>query len=160
MAIHGITWLYMATHGNTMLWAFTCYFHSSIISYHFIHSLLITHFRSNYYDTYYLRWHRLAAYLPAVFQFHSQFLLTIITHVEGSSRIDYISHSNIRADVETRFPPLFHPDILWAPPPPPEVREVLRYTYFQYYVLYTIKMQNIQAQREKSTRPGSSIDRL
>ena len=119
MAIHGITWLYMATHSNTMQWAFTCYFHSSIISYHFIHSLLITHFRSNYYDTYYLRWHRLAAYLPAVFQFHSQFLLTIITHVEGSSRIDYISHSNIRTDVETRFPPLFHPDIFWAPPPPP-----------------------------------------
>ena len=119
MALHGYTWLYMATHSNTMQWAFTCYFHSSIISYHFIHSLLITHFRSNYYDTYYLRWHRLAAYLPAVFQFHSQFLLTIITHVEGSNRIDYISHSNIRADVETRFPPLFHPGILWAPPPPP-----------------------------------------
>ena len=99
----------MATHGNTMQWAFTCYFHSSIISYHFIHSLRMTHFRSNYYYTYYITWHRLAAYLPAVIQFHTQFLLTIITHVEGSNRIDYISHSKIRASVETRFPSLFHP---------------------------------------------------
>ena len=31
--------------------AFTCYFHCSIISYHFIHSLLMTHFTSNYYYT-------------------------------------------------------------------------------------------------------------
>ena len=29
--------------------AFTCYFHCSIISRHFIHSLLMTHFTSNYY---------------------------------------------------------------------------------------------------------------
>ena len=28
---------------------FTCYFHSGIISYHFIHSLLMTYFTSNYY---------------------------------------------------------------------------------------------------------------
>ena len=31
--------------------AFTCYFHCSLISYHFIHSLLMTHFTSNYYYT-------------------------------------------------------------------------------------------------------------
>ena len=29
--------------------AFTCYFHCSIISCHFIHSILMTHFTSNYY---------------------------------------------------------------------------------------------------------------
>ena len=31
--------------------AFTCYFNCSIISYHFIHSLLMRHFTSNYYYT-------------------------------------------------------------------------------------------------------------
>ena len=33
--------------------AFTCYFHCSIASCHFIHSLIMTHFTSNYYYTYY-----------------------------------------------------------------------------------------------------------
>ena len=91
----------------------------------------MTHFRSNYYYTYYLRWHRLAAYLSAVIYFHTHFLLTIITYVGGSNRIDYISPSNIRASVETRlpqlhnllpFPPLFHPWHFMSLSPPPQPR--------------------------------------
>ena len=68
-------------------------------------------------------------YLPAVIHYHTHFLLTIITHVGGSDRTNYISPSNIRASVETRGPPKRHnllqfsppsiPDILWASPPPP-----------------------------------------
>ena len=35
-------------------------------------------FTSNYYYTYYKRWHGLAAYLPAVIHYHTHFLLTIV----------------------------------------------------------------------------------
>ena len=67
-------------------------------------------------------------YLPPVVHHHTHFLLTIITHVGGSNRINYISPSNIRASIETRppkphnllqFSPPSIPDILWASPPPP-----------------------------------------
>ena len=68
-------------------------------------------------------------YLPPVVHHQTHFLLTIITNVGGSNRINYISPSNIRASVETRGPPKLHnllqfsppsiPDILWASPPPP-----------------------------------------
>ena len=43
-------------------------------------ALLMTHFTSNYYHTYYQKWHGLAAYSPhfrAVIQYHTHFLLTI-----------------------------------------------------------------------------------
>ena len=66
---------------------FTCYFHCSIISSHFIIWLLKTHFTTNYYCTYYKRWHGLAAYSPAVIHYHTHFLLTIITHVGGSNGV-------------------------------------------------------------------------
>ena len=43
-------------------------------------ALLMTHFTSNYYYTYYYKWHGLAACSPhfrAVIQYHTHFLLTI-----------------------------------------------------------------------------------
>ena len=67
-------------------------------------------------------------YLPPLVDHHTHFLLTIITHVGGSNRNNYISPSNIRASTETRppkphnlllFSPPSIPDILWASPPPP-----------------------------------------
>ena len=67
-------------------------------------------------------------YLPPVVHHQTHFLLTIITNVGGSNRINYISPSNIRASIETRppkphnllqFSPPSIPDILWASPPPP-----------------------------------------
>ena len=67
-------------------------------------------------------------YLPPLVDHHTHFLLTIITHVGGSNRNNYISPSNIRASTETRPPKLHNllqfsppsiPDILWASPPPP-----------------------------------------
>ena len=50
--------------------------------------LLMTHLTSNYYSTYYLRSHGLAAYLPAVIYYHTHFLLTIIIHVGGSNWVN------------------------------------------------------------------------
>ena len=65
--------------------------------------LLMTHFTSNYYTTYYLRSHGLAAYLPAVIHYHTHFLFTIITHVGGSNWVNtgpmkhqHQAHSNPR----------------------------------------------------------------
>ena len=66
--------------------AFTCYFHCSLISYHFIHSLLMTHFTSNYYYTLEI------AYVCCIFacsySLSHLFSFTIITHVGGSSGVD------------------------------------------------------------------------
>ena len=57
----------------------------------------------------------------------------------NQKEINYISPFNITASVETlppqlhnllQFPPPSIRDFLWASPPPPELRKVLRYTYF------------------------------
>ena len=54
----------------------------------FNHSLLMTHFTSKYYYTLLKIWHGSAAYLPAVIHYYTHFLLTIITHVEGSNGVN------------------------------------------------------------------------
>ena len=55
----------------------------------FNHSLLMTHFTSKCYYTFLLKiWHGSAAYLPVVIYYYTHFLLTIITHVEGSNGVN------------------------------------------------------------------------
>ena len=66
--------------------AFTCYFHCSIISYHFIHSLLMTHFTSNYYYT--LEIACVCCIFACSYSLSHLFSFTIITHVGGSSGVD------------------------------------------------------------------------
>ena len=66
--------------------AFTCYFHCSIISYHFIHSVLITHFTSNYCYTLKIACVcRIFAYSCSL---SHPFSFTIITHVGGSNGVN------------------------------------------------------------------------
>ena len=65
---------------------FTCYFHCSIISYHFIHSLLMTHFTSNYYYT--LKIACVCCIFACSYSLSHLFSFTIITHVGGSSGVD------------------------------------------------------------------------
>ena len=66
--------------------AFTCYFHCSLISYHFIHSLLMTHFTSNYYYT--LEIACVCCIFACSYSLSHLFSFTIITHVGGSSGVD------------------------------------------------------------------------
>ena len=63
--------------------AFTCYFHCSIISYHFIHSLPMTHFTSNYYYT--LKIACVCCIFACSHSLSHPFSFTIITHVGGSN---------------------------------------------------------------------------
>ena len=58
--------------------AFTCYFHCSLISYHFIHSLLMTHFTSNYYYT--LKIACVCCIFACSYSLSHPFSFTIITH--------------------------------------------------------------------------------
>ena len=66
--------------------AFTCYFHCSIISYHFIHSLLMTHFTSNYYYT--LKVACVCCIFACSYSLSHPFSFTIITHVGGSNGVN------------------------------------------------------------------------
>ena len=66
--------------------AFTCYFHCSIISYHFIHSLLMTYFTSNY--CYALKIACVCCIFACSYSLSHLFSFTIITHVGGSSGVD------------------------------------------------------------------------
>ena len=55
-------------------------------------------------------------YLPTVIHYHSHFLLTTITHVGGSNRINYISPSqcwNSRPSQATQFTPILSPFHPW-----------------------------------------------
>ena len=67
---------------------FTCYFHCSIISYHFIYSLLMTHFTSHYYYTLKIAW------VNCIFAYSDSpsylFSLTIpvITNAGGSNGVN------------------------------------------------------------------------
>ena len=66
--------------------AFTCYFHCSIISYHFIHSLLMTHFTSNY--CYTLKIRCVCCIFASSYSLSHPFSFTIITRVGGSNGVD------------------------------------------------------------------------
>ena len=63
-----------------------CYFHSSIISYHFIHSLLMTYFTSNY--CYTLKIACVCCIFACSYSLSHPFSFTIITHVGGSNGVD------------------------------------------------------------------------
>ena len=65
---------------------FTCYFHCSIISYHFIHSLLMTYFTSNY--CYTLKIACVCCIFACSYSLSHPFSFTIITHVGGSNGVD------------------------------------------------------------------------
>ena len=60
------------------------YFFSSIISYHFIHSLLMTHFTSNYYT---LKIACVCCTFACSYSLSHPFSFTIITHVGGSNGV-------------------------------------------------------------------------
>ena len=66
--------------------AFTCYFHCSIISYHFIHSLLMTYFTSNY--CYTLKIACVCCIFACSYSLSHPFSFTIITHVGGSNGVN------------------------------------------------------------------------
>ena len=128
--------------------AFTCYFHCSIISYHFIHSLLMTHFTSNYYYT--LKIACLGCIFACSYSLSHTLSFATITLVGRSNgvntehmkhlnprksllikelwveiysnqkAINYISPSNIRASVETGPPKL--PNLpQFSPPSIPDI---------------------------------------
>ena len=67
--------------------AFTCYFHCTIISYHFTHSLLMTHFTSNYYH-YTLKIACVGCIFPCSYSLSHPFSFTMTTHVEGSNGVN------------------------------------------------------------------------
>ena len=68
--------------------AFTFYFHGSIISYHFIHSLLmLTHFTSNYYYT--LKIARVGCIFACSYSLSHPFSFTIITQCR---RVEWGEH--------------------------------------------------------------------
>ena len=62
------------------------YFFSCIISYHFIHSLLMTHFTSNY--CYTLKIRCVCCIFACSYSLSHPFSFTIITRVGGSNRVD------------------------------------------------------------------------
>ena len=66
--------------------AFTCYFHCSIISYNFIHSLLMTYFTSNY--CYTLKIAFVCCIFACSYSLSHPFSFTIITHVGGSNGVN------------------------------------------------------------------------
>ena len=66
--------------------AFTCYFHCSIISYHFIHSLLMTQLTSNYYYT--LKIACVWCIFACIYSLSHPFSFTIFTHVGGSNGVN------------------------------------------------------------------------
>ena len=67
--------------------AFTCHFHCSITSYHFIYSLLITHFTSNYYYT--LKIAFVCCEFAYSYSLSHPFSFTIIIiHVGGSNGVN------------------------------------------------------------------------
>ena len=66
--------------------AFTCYFHCSIISYHFIHSLLMTYFTSNY--CYTLKIACVCCIFACSYSLSHPFSFTITTHEGGSNAVN------------------------------------------------------------------------
>ena len=129
--------------------AFTCYFHCSIISYHFIHSLLMTYFTSNY--CYTLKIAFVCCIFACSYSLSHPFSFTIITHVGGSNGVDMgwglwnIGYPSLTTPTPFKIPenPVNKRALGWNLLPPKVYFLLLLFDWAKSWMCFSFEKQNL-----------------